>query len=92
VVGKSKLGNEDSLALYNPGEFQNRHVIVIPRRGSEMKRVPLAGIALGFALNASLFALASTPGQNTPASSSIEGVNAAVVAARAATKDKHKSE
>ena len=57
-----------------------------------MKRVPLAGIALGFALNASLFALASTPGQNTPASSSIEGVNAAVVAARAATKDQHYAE
>jgi tetratricopeptide (TPR) repeat protein len=43
------------------------------------------GIALVLAVSPSLFAA----GQNTPESGSIENVNAAVVAARAATKDQH---
>ncbi|HEY2466908.1 MAG TPA: tetratricopeptide repeat protein [Terracidiphilus sp.] len=47
----------------------------------------LAGIAFVLAVNSSLFAFAA--GQNTPESGSVENVNAAVVAARTATKDQH---
>jgi tetratricopeptide (TPR) repeat protein len=51
--------------------------------------ISLAGVTLAFAVTPSLFAIASPTGQNNPESGSIEGVNAAVVAARAATKDQH---
>jgi len=54
-----------------------------------MNRAKLTGIVVALAVNYSCFALASGLGQNPPESVSTENVNAAVVAARAATKDQH---
>jgi tetratricopeptide (TPR) repeat protein len=57
-----------------------------------MYRAQLAGVVVALAVNYSCVALASGLGQNTKESASVENVNAAVVAARAATKDQHYSD
>ena len=57
-----------------------------------MNRAWLAGIALALATSLTSFAFASPSGQNTRESGTVDSVNGAVVAARAATKDQHYAE
>jgi tetratricopeptide (TPR) repeat protein len=57
-----------------------------------MNRTKLSAIVVAFSMNYLCLAPASGLGQNTNESGSIENVNAAVVAARAATKDQHYTE
>jgi tetratricopeptide (TPR) repeat protein len=57
-----------------------------------MNEAKLMGMFAALAASLSCFAISSTYGQNPPETGAIENVNAAILAARAATKDQHYAE